>query len=135
MVPQDLSTTKQPEVWALGPLPPPVTGMALLTAKVVDRLEQSIPVRILNLAWHDARPRPYTRVVRLLRAVFCALRLALHGRVQNARLYIAANSQGGLLTTALTIMVGQRLGYSIYLHHHTYNYIDHYNSKMAWIDR
>jgi glycosyltransferase involved in cell wall biosynthesis len=135
MVRHDPSTAKPPEVWALGPLPPPVTGMALLTARVVKRLEQSVPVRVLNLAWHDSRPNAQTRAIRMLRAVIGIFRLAFHGRVQNARLYLAANSQGGLLTTGLTIIVGQRLGYTIYLHHHTYNYIDEHNAKMAWIDR
>jgi glycosyltransferase involved in cell wall biosynthesis len=135
MEPQNSSTVQPPEVWVLGPLPPPVTGMALLTEKVVRRLEQAIPVRIDNLAWHDSRPRPHTRAIRMMRAVTCIFKLVLHRRVRNARLYVTANSEGGLLVTGLTVLVGRKLGYSIYLHHHTYNYIDHHNSKMAWIDR
>lgn len=135
MVSPDLPSTQSPEIWALGPLPPPVTGMALLTEKVVQGLERLGPVKVFDLAWQDARPRFHTRAIRMLRAGMGLVRVALHGRVKNARLYIAANSEGGLLATGLTIMVARKLGYSIYLHHHTYNYIDHHNAKMAWIDR
>jgi glycosyltransferase involved in cell wall biosynthesis len=37
--------------------------------------------------------------------------------------------------TALVVFVAARLGYSIYLHHHVYFYIDEYDGRMAWIVR
>jgi glycosyltransferase involved in cell wall biosynthesis len=61
--------------------------------------------------------------------------LVRHGRVKGQRLYIVANSPSGLHVTALLIYLGRRLGYTVYLHHHVYTYIDHHDRRMAWIDR
>src|SRR5262245_34041707 len=121
----------RPEVWALGPLPPPVTGMTLLTEKVVQHLRERTPVTVANWSAGDAQPRPHTRALRMLRAAACLLKLILHGRVKNGRLYICCNSKGGLVMTGLLIKAGRRLGYTIYLHHHVYVYIDNYDPKMA----
>ena len=119
----------------MGPLPPPVTGMTLVTEKVVDRLQQLTPIRISNWSFGDAQQRLHTRAVRQLQSAICLAKLFWNGRVRDASLYITANSKGGLYMTGLFVKLGRRLGYSIYLHHHAYNYIDHYDAKMAWIDR
>jgi glycosyltransferase involved in cell wall biosynthesis len=126
---------EQPSIWALCPLPPPVTGMTLLTEKVVQRLREKATVRLATWTAGDARQRPRTRVLRVLRAANCLIKLVLHGSVRNTRLYLTANSKGGLIMTGLIVMAARRLGYVIYLHHHAYNYIDQYDKKMAWIDR
>src|SRR3954468_10390757 len=81
----------RPAVWAVGSLPPPVTGMSLLTEKVVERLKQKSPITILNFASGDSRPRPHLRALRLLRTAGCLAKLILHGRVRNSRLYVTAN--------------------------------------------
>ncbi len=36
--------------------------------------------------------------------------------------------------TGLLIKAGRFLGYTVYLHHHAYNYIDNYDRRMAWCD-
>ncbi len=122
-------------VVAVGPLPPPVTGMTLVTAKVVERLRESGPVKILNMT-----PGPITtwlvfRAKRFLRTLACLGRLLLRGRAGNTRLYVTANSKEGLLTTLALVIAGRLLGYPVYLHHHTYFYIDRYDWRMALIDR
>ena len=119
----------------MGPLPPPVTGMSLLTEKVVDGLRGHTSLAVSNFTAGDARPRRRTRILRLVRTIGCLVRLNAHGRVRNGRLYLTANSRSGLIMTGLIIKSAQRLGYTVYLHHHTYNYIDAYDRKMAWIDR
>src|SRR5205085_2008217 len=116
-----------PEVWALGPLPPPVTGMTVLTEKVVQSLQQRAPVTVGNWSAGDDQPRPHTRILRLMRTARCLAKLVLHGRVRNARLYLTCNSRGGLAMTGLLVKAARRLGYKIYLHHHVYMYIDEYD--------
>jgi glycosyltransferase involved in cell wall biosynthesis len=129
------STIEPPEVWAIGPLPPPVTGMSVLTKRVVQHLMKQAPVTCENFSSGDARPSPYTRALRVLRTLRCLAKLILHGRAQNARLYLCSNSKGGLITTGLLVNAARRLGYSIYLHHHVYMYIDDYDWRMAWVNR
>jgi glycosyltransferase involved in cell wall biosynthesis len=119
----------------MGPLPPPVTGQTLLTEKVVQRLKQEAPIAVTNWASGDSRPRLHLRVLRLLRTIGCLAKLILHGRVRNTRLYLTGNSKGGLLMTGLIVNAARRLGYTIYLHHHVYYYLDEYDKRMAWINR
>jgi glycosyltransferase involved in cell wall biosynthesis len=124
-----------PAIWAVGALPPPVTGMTLLTEKVVQAFVERMPVTVASFSEGDARLLPHIRVIRFWRAAKCLAKLILHGQVKNARLYLTCNSKGGLKMTALFVKAARRLGYSLYLHHHVYMYIDEYNRNMAWIDR
>jgi glycosyltransferase involved in cell wall biosynthesis len=124
-----------PEVWAIVSLPPPVTGMSLLTEKVVRRLQAIGPVKVLDFATGDSQPRLHTRALRVLRGLRCLAVLVAHGPVRDGRLYLTANSRGGLLLTGLLVKAARRLGYTVHLHHHVYNYIVARDRTMAWIDR
>src|SRR5262245_58421190 len=106
-----MTETEKPAVWALCPLPPPVTGMTVLTEKVVDRLREKTPVTLATWSAGDAQQRPHMRVVRFLRAVKCLAKLVLHGRVSNTHLYVTANSKGGLIMTGLIVNTARHFGY------------------------
>lgn len=130
-----ISGRQYPEVWMLGPVPPPLTGMTLLTQTVVRAMQQAGPVRFLN--WSPGMPKRTLRMrlVRNLRIVNSMIKLLARGPVKQGRLYLVANSQSGLYLTAPLVLLGRWLGYTIYLHHHGYSYIDRYDWRMAWIDR
>jgi glycosyltransferase involved in cell wall biosynthesis len=122
-----------PVVWALVALPPPVTGMTLLTEKVVQRLKQSAAIHCID--WSPKNlPRGWRfRVVRGWRVIQSIARLLRAGRVHDGSLYIAANSKAGLWLTIVLAATGRLLGYEIYLHHHTYRYLDRVDRRMTWI--
>jgi glycosyltransferase involved in cell wall biosynthesis len=124
----------EPFVWVMGALPPPVTGMTVLTEKFAEGLRQKQPIRTSNWSAGDDRKRLHTRALRVWRALTCWASLIAHGRVHNARLYLTANNKSGLRLTNLFVKTGRRLGYKIYLHHHAYNYIDFFDAKMAAIN-
>ncbi len=131
-----LSSAQQPEIWIIATVPPPVTGMTLFTAQVVDALREAGPTTFLNGSPGTQRRGLRFRTRRVTWAIGSISRLLAHGRVRNSRLYLAANSsRGGLLLTGLVAAVATRLGHSVYLHHHSYAYIDGYDWRMAWIDR
>jgi glycosyltransferase involved in cell wall biosynthesis len=123
------------EVWMLGPLPPPVTGMTLLTRAVLAAMQQAGPVRFLNWSPNMMRRSLRMRLKRNWQVLKSIAALWRHGRVNGQRLYIVANSPAGLYLTALLVYLGRRRGYTVYLHHHVYTYIDRYDRRMAWIDR
>jgi glycosyltransferase involved in cell wall biosynthesis len=127
--------SNRPQVWAIGPVPPPVTGMTLFTERVVRRLKDAGPVVHCN--WSHGRPKitRYAHALRVFRTLGCAWRLLRNGRVREGRLYLTSNSRSGLRLTYLLVFVGRRLGYRVFLHHHTYGYISRYNRWMARIDR
>src|SRR5262245_56917374 len=123
------------EVLAIGPIPPPFTGMAMLTEKIVERLQQVGKVTVFNVSPRDVRNRLAFRAKRFFNALASLGRLAVRGRAHDARLYVVANSKGGLLTTLALVKAGRMLCYAVYLHHHTYFYIDEFDWRMARINR
>jgi len=126
---------RRTSVLLFGRVPPPVTGMNLLTRAVLDALQSAGPVEFVNSSVGATRGTPIIRLRYALRTIGLALRLLTSGRARGRRLYLVANSQAGLYFTLLLVTVARRMGYSIYLHHHVYSYINHYDRRMAWITR
>src|SRR5262249_11694231 len=98
--------------------------MTLLTERVIDALRARAPIKVASWSAGDDKPRPPTRVVRMLRTAGCLARLVLDGGAKNGRLYLTCNSRGGLAMTGLLVKAARRMGYKVYLHHHVYMYID-----------
>jgi glycosyltransferase involved in cell wall biosynthesis len=118
-----------------GPLPPPVTGMTVLTQALLKAVKKGRPVVSYN--WSPGVPRRslWMRLRRNWRMWWSAAKLIAGGRVRNDRLYMVANSFSGLYSTALVLVVAKWLGYTVYMHHHVYYYIDDYDWRMAWLVR
>jgi glycosyltransferase involved in cell wall biosynthesis len=131
----DITDRDAPAVWALAHVPPPVNGMTLLNAEVLRALQRAGPVKFRNFSPNTRKINLRARVWKTFRSMAAIGSLIRNGRVHNARLYLAANSRAGLIGTAVTIWIAKKLGYRVYLHHHTYTYIDKYDARMAWIDR
>lgn len=131
----DTSASRTVELWMLAPIPPPVTGMTVLTREMLHALQGAGPVRFLN--WSPEMPRRSLRMrlKRNWRILASLAQLVGRGRVNNQPLYTVANADSGLYITALVVFVARRLGYTVYLHHHVYSYLDRYDRRMARIDR
>jgi glycosyltransferase involved in cell wall biosynthesis len=124
------------ELVVLGTLPPPVTGHTVLTEQVVRRIQSAGPVRFFNWSTGLSKKGFKFRTTRVLRVLQSLLHLLRRGRVRNQRLYLVANStRFGLYLTALVVALARRLGYQLYLHHHSYLYIERHDWRMAYIDR
>lgn len=126
---------RQAELWMMGPVPPPVTGMTVFTQAIRAALEQAGTVKFFNWSPALARRGFRWRFVRNARILKSVAAMIARGRVRNDRLYVTANSRSGVYLTALVVFIASRLGYTVYLHHHVYYYIDDYDRRMAWINR
>jgi glycosyltransferase involved in cell wall biosynthesis len=122
-------------VLVLGRIPPPVTGMTLLTQEVLEHLQALGTVDFINWSVGASHRTPFTRFRYILRSFNSLRRLLVRGRRPGQRLYLVANSDAGLYLTAMLAFAAGRMGYAVHLHHHVYNYIDRYDRRMAWIDR
>jgi glycosyltransferase involved in cell wall biosynthesis len=120
-------------IWALVALPPPVTGMTLLTEKVVQRLQRSVEIRCFDWSPKNVPRGVRFRMVRAWRIIRSMSSLFAAGRAQGDKLYTAANYKSGLWLTLFLILLARRLGYLVYLHHHSYRYIDQFDRRMSWI--
>jgi glycosyltransferase involved in cell wall biosynthesis len=128
--------TQQPTaVVFLGRIPPPVTGMTLFTKVVLDCLRRVGPVKFSNWSVGATRQTLLVRARYGARAVGSLIGLLLRRRKSEQRLYMVANSKAGLYFTALLVFAASRMGYTIYLHHHVYSYINRFDRRMHRIDR
>jgi glycosyltransferase involved in cell wall biosynthesis len=109
--------------------------MTLFTEQVVRRVEAAGPAEFYNWSPRDTPRGLRFRFERARRIIGSLATLVRHGRTSDGQLYIAANSEGGLLLTALAVAVGCSLGYTVYLHHHVYYYIDRHDWRMGLINR
>jgi glycosyltransferase involved in cell wall biosynthesis len=133
----DVPATASPQakVVVLGRVPPPVTGMTLFTQKILEQMQAVGPVDFINWSIGATKRTAITRVRYAAKSFRSWIELLRRGRVKDRRLYLVSNSGAGLYSTAALTWLAARLGYSIYLHHHVYNYIDQYDRRMARIDR
>jgi glycosyltransferase involved in cell wall biosynthesis len=109
--------------------------MTVLTNTILNALQSAGPVQSFN--WSPGMPRRslWMRLRRNARMLRSVAMLLARGPVRGERLYMVSNSYSGLYSTAMVVWVAKRLGYTIYLHHHVYFYIDEYDRRMAWIVR
>jgi glycosyltransferase involved in cell wall biosynthesis len=110
-------------------LPPPVNGLAVVNAAVLERLTaDSALAAHANLAPKVRHPS-LTIPSRLLRCINAACTLALH-RADGARtLYMPCDGGAGIVINLLLTVTARLLGYKIWLHHHSFAYINA-NSKL-----
>jgi glycosyltransferase involved in cell wall biosynthesis len=108
----------------VGPLPPPVHGQSKNTALVVDELRRRCCVRVgdtspgrlsRGLAYHATKAK----------GILKAIALILLGAFRAKRsLYVTVGSGSGLWYDLVVVTVGRSLGYTVYLHHRSFSYID-----------
>jgi glycosyltransferase involved in cell wall biosynthesis len=121
-------------VVAIGPIPPPTTGFAVITSRMIELLSETHEVHVANVSPPTAsRGLRYhaTRVTRVLAAAWKLLSLRRVGSVA----YIACEGDGGLVYTAFLVFIARVFGYPSYLHHHSFGYIDRPRGLMRAVLR
>src|SRR5579863_5359481 len=122
-------------LFVIGALPPPVNGYAFVTRAFAD-LAQTVRTTYC----YDTSPGKFTRGVayhlrrssRLIRAL--AALFASPDRA-HAELYCPVESGMGLVYTILLCIVGRLLRLPVYLHHHSFRYIDRRSRLMSVVVR
>lgn len=118
----------------VGVLPPPVNGMTLASAAVVERLGACCDLRTIAIThrrWHRGLVWRVLRGAMFLRA---ALRLRGSQPRPGEKLYLVANSRGGLVYDRLLVRIAKRRGWRIVMHHQVYSYLHEHDRRMAAID-
>lgn len=115
----------------IGPFPPPVHGMAAVNAAVRERLEEveARPI-VINLAAPNLDRSLAVRLRRLPRVLHGLCRLAFARCATDAALYMSVSGGFGKIYEALFVVVARLRKMRIFLHHHTYAYLDN-RSRVA----
>lgn len=123
-----------PRVVAVAPVPPPLQGAAATTAGILDYIGPHVELRVANVSPGTATGLAYhlTRTWRNLKAM--AL-LVANSRAPRRVLYMTADGGLGAFYNIAVAGLGTLLGYRIFLHHHSFAYVDRQNARVATVAR
>lgn len=122
-------------VVVIGPFPPPMHGMAYVTAIMTEQLRSRCNIHVNNIS-----PGVLTRglgyhLVKATRVCRAALSLLWNARAQDASLYLPADAGLGTYYTTLFIILARLFRYRNFIHHHNFVYIDKRVMRMALLAR
>ena len=117
----------QPSVLFAGALPPPVTGMTVMTDAIVKELRRRGAVQELNWSQGRSLPRWQWKLARLFGAARTLLALAGKGKCAGRTFYYPVSSAAGLYYDWAIAQLARVRGYRVVLHHHAYSYIDRHD--------
>ena len=120
--------SRRAELLVIGPMPPPVHGYSVVTKFIADKLAALAPIEVINVAPDSlVRNRRYhaQRMRRAARALWRVLAARRHSR----SLYVAIAGGAGVAYDLPLVLAARLLGYKIYIHHHSFSYI---NRRSPW---
>lgn len=119
-----------PTVLVAAQLPPPINGLSTVNALVVESLSENGSPLILDLS-----PPPGATTVRKYfsrtRSTLKAIRCILSRQVgNNAVLYMPSDGGIGLLANILMALVARTIAVRLYVHHHSFAYLNRRSRLM-----
>lgn len=128
-------------VFFLGPLPPPVHGFSAINQKMLTLLQQKTDVRVFNSApaaktansAANAKWQSVFRIFRSLGSLLAFLFLCLVKRPD--AMYVGLSGGAGQLFDSLCLLAARLAGANIYIHHHSFVYVNQvrsYNRFCLW---
>jgi glycosyltransferase involved in cell wall biosynthesis len=120
--------SRRAEILVIGPMPPPVHGYSVVTKFIAEKLAAVARIEVINIAPDGLiRNRRYhaQRMLRAARALWRVLVARRHSR----SLYFAIAGGAGIAYDLPLALAARLLGYKIYVHHHSFSYI---NRRSPW---
>ena len=117
------------KIFLIGPFPPPTHGMAFINAMMRDRIiSLGASCIILDTSPRTINRNLSARLIRITIVLFCLLRLFFYGlRTKTPVIYMSVAGGYGQLYDILFILLARLLRSQIYLHHHSYAYLNRKN--------
>jgi glycosyltransferase involved in cell wall biosynthesis len=127
--------TRGNRIFLVGPLPPPVHGMALVTAAVRDRLAAlGATMTTVNLAADSLNRALHARFARIRKILSGLGKFALGAiRHPGSVLYLAVSGGWGQVYDLLFVALARLCGLRIYLHHHNIVYMTEHRRLTQWL--
>jgi glycosyltransferase involved in cell wall biosynthesis len=124
-----------PFVFVVAPLSPPMNGVATSTEGVLDYLRPRVRVRVANVSpgLAGGAGRHIAKARRILLAIAgLVANAAVSGRV----VYMSADGGAGKVYNLVVAACARGLGYRVFVHHHSFAYIDRRSrltAVLAWV--
>lgn len=121
-------------VVVVAPTPPPLHGAAATTEGILDFMRPRVTLKVANVSPGVATgmARHFVRARRTLNALGLLVRQA---GTPNRVLYMTADGGAGMIYNIAVAGLGTLLGYRVFLHHHSFAYIDRRTPWMTILSR
>lgn len=114
-------------ILAVGQIPPPVTGFAFITARMIATLADSADVETINMS-PGGRRGVLKHLHKGSQTIWACWRIARN--THHPRLaYAGCEGDWGLVYTAALALAARLFGHTLLLHHHSFSYID----RASWL--
>lgn len=114
---------KRSGVFAIGQLPPPVSGFSLMTARVIEDLARVTHVEVSDISAAADTRGIFRHASRLWRTIRTCVKMRYSRRVCRVS-YVACEGDWGIIYTIIVVVTARMSGYDIVLHHHSFGYIN-----------
>lgn len=126
-----MTAPRYDRILVAGPLPPPLNGFSYITQQVAALLSESFEVRCIDISPRFGSRGLAYHASRAWLAMRAFAKLLVGPRREGSAFYIGCDGGLGLAyTIALSMAAGLR-GYPLYIHHHSYAYINASRMLMA----
>jgi glycosyltransferase involved in cell wall biosynthesis len=118
----------------VGQFPPPLNGLTFIT----EQLAQALKCAGHNIITKDMTGRYDRRhiafhVSRVAKTLFALFSLIRFSSVTQRSCYLTADGGLGLIYTVLVAAIARFLGYRLFIHHHSFSYIDRWRPLMSMV--
>jgi len=117
----------------IGLLSPPVNGMSLVTEFMLQQFAEVCELAVVGISKKENQTQLNFLISKGFKILYTCLLDLINFRERYDYLYIAANSRNGLFYDILLILLARVKHAQVLYHHHTYNYLSHYDWRMQVI--
>jgi glycosyltransferase involved in cell wall biosynthesis len=128
---------KQSRIVMVGAFPPPLHGMAAINAAVFAALSKAAGAEptIIDVAASGLNRSISARLGRLPKVFYGLARLASLPIHHDCRLYMSLSGGWGQIYEIAFALIARLRGLHLFLHHHSFAYLDARNWRTAWLVR
>jgi glycosyltransferase involved in cell wall biosynthesis len=124
--------SSESRILIVGPVPPPVHGMAVVTASVHEKLAPC--GQLVNLSPGSLRRGLAYHLQKSLRVLLALWSLMWCSRGRSV-VYLAADANWGLFYSVLLAGLARLRGIGMAIHHHSFAYVNARDRRMSWLTR
>jgi glycosyltransferase involved in cell wall biosynthesis len=111
----------------VGMFPPPLHGMSLINKYVKEQISENVSPLVINFSPHNLDQSFLVRIGKISRVICCFIKMLsylLVGRVGSV--YIGLSGGNGQVYDAIFTAISRIFSRKIYLHHHSYQYLNQF---------
>lgn len=117
----------------VGTLPPPITGMTIVTSAVVNEIQKKYNIEYINISHSKYFKGMRWKICKAFLMMQAVIQLFCLLCIKRRKLYLIANSNWGILYNIILISIAKIFFCKVFLHHHAYSYLTKRDKRMSFV--